>query len=177
MPEGFCEQCNGKCCTEFTVYVTHADIKRLVDATRRDPETFVTAYADDKRATYPLLKIGGYDVRLGLTYRDKRCNLLKVESDNRRRCTVQDQKPMVCRTYPFSLSDKGELVHVEPYKCPGPIWPESQEEHDRAIREVRQLHKEYQEYEAIVDQWRPLPDDKKTDLKTFLEFAFSRMKG
>lgn len=176
MPEGFCEQCNGKCCTEFTVYITHADIKRLVDHTGRDPTTFVTAYADDQKATYPIIRMGGYDVRLGLTYRDKKCTLLHVENDNRRRCTVQDHKPMVCRTYPFSVSDDGKLVHVEPYKCPGPIWPSTEQERAKAISEVRQLHREYNEYEAIVNAWNRLPEGKRTDLSSFIRFSFSHNK-
>lgn len=175
MPEGFCETCNGKCCTEFTVYVTHADVRRLLELTGWQVEQFVTTYSDDGKCNYPLVRFPEFNVRLGLTYTDKRCIFLKVEGD-RRRCTVQSHKPMVCRTYPFSVNDDGELVHVEPYKCPGPIWPKDETDRARAIMEVRALQAEYQEYESLVDMWNALPIERRTDLKAFLDFTFSNSR-
>jgi Fe-S-cluster containining protein len=113
MPEGFCAKCQGKCCTEFTVYVTHADIKRLLDYTKWDPETFITAYGDDGRCTYPLVRMKDFEVRLGLTHNDRKCVFMQI-IDGNNRCTVQAYKPMVCKTYPFSVTGSGKLVHVEP---------------------------------------------------------------
>jgi Fe-S-cluster containining protein len=170
MPEGFCEQCNGKCCTEFTVYVTHADVKRLIGHLKMPYETFITGYADDNRCTHPLIQLAEYDVRIGLSYVDKKCRLLNVEGD-RRRCTVQPAKPMVCRTYPFSIDSEGKLVHVEPYKCPGPVWPPDQAGTDKAVAEVRQLKKEYQEYAILVQQWNKLPKEQRTSLKAFFDYV------
>jgi len=172
MPEGFCEQCQGKCCTEFTVYITHYDIKRLLDFTKWDPESFVMAYADDGKCTYPTVKMQEYDVRLGLTHGNKRCVFMKTV-DEKNICTVQAYKPMVCRTYPFSVTQEGKLVHVEPYKCPGPVWPGSKEEEEKTIREVRQLHKEYDQYEALVKRWNSLTKERRTGLMAFLDFLIA----
>jgi Fe-S-cluster containining protein len=173
MPEGFCEQCNGKCCTEFTVYITHADAKRLMDHLKKPADAFITGYADDGKCTHPLIKLAEYDVRIGLSYVDKKCCLLNVVGD-RRRCTVQSAKPMVCRTYPFSISSDNQLVHVEPYKCPGPIWPPDQAGVEKSISEVKQLKREYKEYTDLVDQWNALPKEKRASLKAFLNFVIPR---
>jgi hypothetical protein len=154
VPEGFCEQCNGKCCTEFTVYVTHADVKRLMEHLKKPFDAFITGYADDARCTHPLIKLASYDVRIGLTYAEKKCCLLNVVED-RRRCTVQPAK----------------LVHVEPYKCPGPIWPPDQAGVDKSVAEVRQLKKEYQEYAILVQQWNKLPKEQRPNLKAFFDYV------
>ena len=173
MPEGFCEQSNGKCCTEFTVYVTHADVKRLADDLKRPIDSFITGYADDGRCTHPLIKLAEYDVRIGLTYADKKCCLLEVIGD-RRRCTVQSVKPMVCRTYPFAIDSEGTLVHVEPYKCPGPVWPSDDAGKVKAVSEVRQLKKEYADYATLVAKWNALPKDQRKSLKEFFNYVLPK---
>jgi Fe-S-cluster containining protein len=169
MPEGFCDKCNGKCCTELTIYVTHRDIQRLAKKVGTDPSNFLTLYTDEYKSNYPLVKIQGGEYVIGLTRPREQCVfLMNVGAVNR--CGVQDCKPMVCRVYPFNLSKDGLLVHSEPYKCPEKFWPETEEKRQEAIEEIRKFHNEYFEFREVVDTWNSEPKAQHAKLSKFVEF-------
>lgn len=172
MPEGFCDQCKGSCCTDFTVYLTHADIKRLLEGVNRDPKEFITPYSTDGTDIYPLIKtqeFGEFEIRLGLSRMEELCFFMKT-INGQKRCMIQSHKPMVCRTYPFSITEDGKLTHADPYICPGPVWPATDAEVEAALKEVRQLIKELEDYEVLVKKWNSLPEEERTDVLTFLKF-------
>ena len=175
MVHGFCEKCAGNCCTDFVVYVTHADIKRLKQFTKKVPERFVVPYLDDGRTPYPLVDLDDYgpNLRLGLIRNDDKCVFMDT-LNSQIRCTVHSHKPMVCRTYPFSFIESGELIHVEPYKCPKPILPVSPEEREQILLEINQLFNEFDGYEKLTKEWNSSLSNEKREFEILLNFLLQK---
>lgn len=175
MVQGFCEKCAGNCCTDFVVYVTHADIKRLKQFTKKAPERFVVPYSDDGRTPYPLVDLDDYgpNVRLGLIRNDDKCIFIDTVK-SQIRCTVHSHKPMVCRTYPFSIIESGELVPITPYKCPEPLLPVSPKEREKILLEIDQLFNEFDAYVKLVKDWNSSTSHRKKVFEILLKFLMQR---
>lgn len=93
-----------------------------------------------------------------------------LESDGTHtRCTIYGERPLICRTYPFSLglpgtgeSEAGAVAvsgRVRASECPG-LGAEISHERALAIAEIlkERAVRELQETIALRDQYRPRPD-------------------
>ncbi len=171
MPQGFCENCPGDCCSEFTVYLTHTDIKRITQFVRSAPESFVVPYLHNMPSPYPSVFLEDYGkyVRLGLIRNDEDCVFLD-SSNGRKKCLVHAYKPMVCITYPFSLNDSYELVPTKDYKCPMPWRSLSSVERQEVIQEINQFYTEFKEYKQLVKKWNSLSITKEKSFDVLLHF-------
>jgi Fe-S-cluster containining protein len=90
-----CLQC-GECCRSRNVPLTMGDIKRISE--HRDPQEFVIVFDERK------LVLDRREWDLG-------CIFLKDGL-----CTVQGEKPLVCRLYPVCISNKPLVEGGKPFR-------------------------------------------------------------
>lgn len=99
-----CASCKGRCCREYTVNVTLADIRRLAAGMAVHPGEFVTLKEKDDgdfrfRRDGPM-----YDLRLRHRPDTKGCVFLMEIAPGHARCGAYVHRPMVCATFPAALS-------------------------------------------------------------------------
>ena len=100
-----CTAC-GNCCRDLRVPLTHADLRRLVDATGKPAAEFVawlpSAAVDLTGEPGSLVVLDHEQSRalMTLAQRDGACASLGADE----RCTVYAARPASCRLYPFSPS-------------------------------------------------------------------------
>jgi Fe-S-cluster containining protein len=100
-----CTSC-GNCCRDLRVPLTHADLRRLVDATGRPASQFVawlpTAEVDltGEPGSLVLLDHEGGHTLMALAQREGACVFLGSDE----RCGVYAARPGNCRLYPFTAS-------------------------------------------------------------------------
>jgi Fe-S-cluster containining protein len=100
-----CTSC-GNCCRDLRVPLTHADLRRLVDATARPASEFVawlpTREVDltGEPGSLVLLDHEAGHVLMALAQREGACVFLGSDE----RCTVYRARPGNCRLYPFAAS-------------------------------------------------------------------------
>ncbi|MHA1310518.1 MAG: YkgJ family cysteine cluster protein [Candidatus Helarchaeota archaeon] len=127
--------CNGYCCTKYTVLITTEDIKRILENTPLKPTQFLTLYYVNEEILklFPKITLASEDIVLGLRQRpDGSCIFYLKELGL---CGIHLYKPMVCRTYPFTLNDKGQLIRLENI-CPGEWYPKNIEDLKDQIRQA-----------------------------------------
>jgi Fe-S-cluster containining protein len=111
-----CTDC-GNCCTETVVPVTTVDVLRVARATGLRPDKIVSFYApgsfvDGGRGLpFAALDVGPRVMGLAQTG-DRRCKFHRSD-----RCTVYDVRPVVCRTFPFSIDEEAGLRMNEGVDC------------------------------------------------------------
>lgn len=90
-----CLQC-GECCRSRNVPVTMEDIKRLSKV--KDPKEFLVIFDERK------LVLDRREWDAGCVFLDDQC------------CSVQKEKPVICRLYPVCVSDKRLIEGGEPVR-------------------------------------------------------------
>ncbi|MEI9950647.1 MAG: YkgJ family cysteine cluster protein [Pseudomonadota bacterium] len=100
-----CTAC-GNCCRDLRVPLTHADVRRLVDATGR-PASQIVAWLPTREVdligepgSLVLLDHAAGHALMALAQRDGACVFLGGDE----RCGVYPARPGNCRLYPFSAS-------------------------------------------------------------------------
>jgi len=78
------------CCRGRHVYLTLKDIKRLMEA-GEDPEEFLTISIEGSKVHF-VLSVREWD--LGCVFHDPETG----------KCRVHDERPLICRIYPFMIS-------------------------------------------------------------------------
>jgi Fe-S-cluster containining protein len=165
----YCVQhCTGFCCSEYTVLITAIDAKRILDTIPGlHAYQFLTFYDESVETLdfYPIIKIKGKGHVIGMIQDAKRktCPFHTALG----LCGIHDFSPMVCQTYPFSLTEDHEVTYLSKVKC-GNLFPPFNE--DRVKKVVLQSWKEIDEYKAMVKKWNEQhgADD---DFDDFLVYA------
>lgn len=117
-----CGGCHGRCCTEYVVSVTGADIWRISRARHLAPERFVQPDLEESptRAGF-LLEPGGPTFTVILQHqhlpRKHICGFLDGEG----RCSIYTDRPLACQTYPMELR-KGIAAPRDELLCPAGSW-------------------------------------------------------
>ncbi len=148
----YCVQhCTGFCCTEYTVLITAIDAKRILDSIPGlHVYQFLTFYDESVETLnfYPIIKIKGKGQVIGMVQdpKLKTCPFHTALG----LCGIHDFSPMVCQTYPFSLTEDHEVTYLSKVKC-GMLFPPFNEERIKKI--VLQSWKEIDEYKDIVNKW------------------------
>jgi Fe-S-cluster containining protein len=149
-----CNECHGRCCRKFVVFITAHDAARIVKAIpQMDSIQFLNPYPVEFDSIYPAFKLRSKDYLLGLDSKDgtmRDCKFL-VNVGHTRICGIHENRPMPCRTYPF-YAENGKLNTVEELACPRQWWPEGKER-EEYMDNIHQLRKELKEYEKIVEIW------------------------
>lgn len=104
-----CESCKGRCCIGESgyIWVTPEEITALAKGLNIERENFINNY---------LLKIGyRYSIKEIIFNDGFRCIFFDIEE---RKCSVYDNRPTQCRTFPFWEHFKNNIREVEE-ECPG----------------------------------------------------------
>lgn len=104
-----CEKCQGRCCIGESgcIWVNPQEILALANALHVEREEFINNY---------LIKIGyRYSIKEEIFNDGFRCVFFDVKE---RRCSVYENRPTQCRTFPFWEYFKNNISEVEE-ECPG----------------------------------------------------------
>lgn len=189
MMESSCLRC-GKCCTRFAVCITPFDIIRIMDATGKGPAGFVDSVPEPpaRERTEPAIMIDGEMSLLVLKRGDAGDCAPSVPGARRARsegeanvchfysqsgCRVYFGRPMLCRSYPFSVqcSVSGVLnfVDVRSRACERRWLPEGAEK-KQYLRDCVQYKDEVAAYKKIADEWNKAGGS----MGEFLTFAIQK---
>src|SRR5262245_48440738 len=113
-----CATCHGRCCREYRVEVTVADVRELADGTKLPPADFITLREGDKERRGFRLRKNGPPMELNLIRRAMTggCVFLLEISETQARCGVYKHRPMVCANFPTMLV-RGAIAVREEVTC------------------------------------------------------------
>lgn len=154
-----CMRC-GRCCTSFGVCVTPFDIIRLSKATGRNASDFVMAVEEppERERGEPAVLIRGMRSLIVLKWRSGRdCMFYDGKG-----CSIYNDRPMLCRTYPFILHG-GRLQSLRCRACPVPWKADKSYGFD-----LEKYESEVNAYRRIADKWNHTGGG---TLGQFLDFA------
>ncbi|WP_369199221.1 YkgJ family cysteine cluster protein [Streptomyces sp. PU-14G] len=99
-----CASCKGRCCREYTVNVTLADVRRLAAGMALHPREFVTL--KEKEDGDFRFRPGGplYDLRLRHRPVTQGCVFLMEIAPGHARCGAYVHRPRVCANFPAALT-------------------------------------------------------------------------
>jgi len=110
-------------------------------------------------------------VDLALKQKNGACEFLE-ETDEVFRCTVNDFKPGVCKSYPFEMKD-GKLSQMSDIMCPTD-WNLDEFE-KMMIPHLKEDKSEWEFYDELVKEWNLKYDGKKM-LPEFLKFMMDKVE-
>ena len=163
-----CISCHTNCCKEYTIFVNAHDVYRLVKGLGVSPETFLDIYGAKDFDLGIKVKEGLVD--LALKQKSNACTFL-VESGEFFRCTVNDFKPGVCKSYPFQVQD-GKLIQMSDKLCPTD-W-DTREFEKMMVSHLKKDEDEWKFYHDLVLEWNAKHWLKKP-LSQFLVFILDRV--
>jgi len=152
-----CTSC-GNCCRDLRVPLTHADLRRLVDASGETAAQIVTWLEPDavdmtgEPGSMVLLDHASRRALMTLAQRASACRFLGADE----RCGVYDARPGSCRLYPFepSFGRRGGLRRLR--LLPGSECEYARDGHNdpHALRMAdEQRWAEHRSYLAQVGTW------------------------
>jgi len=163
-----CISCHTNCCKEYTIFVNAHDVYRLATELGLDPENFLEIYGAKDFDLGVKVKEGLVD--LALKQKNGACTFL-VESGDIFRCTVNDFKPGVCKSYPFQMSD-GKLVQMSDKMCP--VDWDTKEFEAMMTTHLKKDEAEWKFYEDLILEWNKKQWIKKP-LSAFLKFILDKV--
>jgi Fe-S-cluster containining protein len=138
----------------YSVLVTDKDAIRVMNATKFHPSRFLELHSPEKerKGFYPKVCISNEWKVLGLKHNfyDLSCYFFMK---NAGMCGINKSKPLVCRTYPFSLEKEGDVFHMNGTICPYKWNPKKGKESKLVKKHILQLRKEREEYTKKVKYW------------------------
>jgi len=155
-----CASCNGKCCSKFVVSVTGFDIARLKQAVGKGFGSFLTNRCAEEvvfSMEQPFFLFGldgNLEERLLCLKKKKDGSCVFQNRDGR--CGIHEKAPVVCRAYPFVLSEIGggqeQIDYVDCFVCPR-HWNKTEREAGRFEEIGKRLRYEFSKNGAIVRKW------------------------
>lgn len=168
-PKFPCVSCHTDCCKEYTIFVNAHDVYRLSIGLNLKPESFLELIG---AKDYPLgIKVTEGLVDLALKQKNGGCEFLE-ETDEVFRCTVNDFKPGVCKSYPFEMKN-GMLSQMSEIMCPTD-WDLAGFK-EMMIPHLKKDESEWKFYDQLVKEWN-LKYDGKKPLTEFLKFMLDKVK-
>jgi len=163
-----CDTCETNCCKEYTIFVNAHDIYRLSIGLNKTPESFLELYGAKDYDLGINVQEGLLD--LALKQKDGACMFLE-ESKDIFRCTVNEIKPSVCKSYPFGFKN-GKLIQMDDIMCPTD-WDTGAFESMMSVH-LKKDKDEWQFYDELVLEWNESHGEKKP-LAEFLKFMMNRV--
>ena len=165
-----CDTCDTNCCKEYTIFVNAHDIYRLSTGLGLDPMSFLEIWG---AKDYDL----GIDVEeglldLALKQKDGQCMFLE-ESKDIFRCTVNDIKPSVCKSYPFQMKN-GQLIQMSSKMCP--VDWDAKEFEAMMKTHLKKDEDEWKFYGNLVLEWNAKHSVRRS-LSSFLKFMMDRVSS
>ena len=163
-----CDSCHTNCCKEYVIFVNAHDIYRLSFELGLAPESFLEIYG---AKDYDLgIKVEEGLIDLALKQKDDKCMFLE-ESKDIFRCTVNDFKPSVCKSYPFQMKN-GKLIQMSDKMCP--VEWNTKEFEAMMSTHLKKDEDEWKFYDELVLEWNAKHCTKKP-LSAFLKFMLDRV--
>jgi len=163
-----CISCHTNCCKEYVIFVNAHDIYRLSVGLGLAPESFLEIYGAKDYDLGIMVREGLLD--LALKQRDGGCMFLEGSKDAFR-CTVNDFKPSVCKSYPFQMKG-GKLTQMGGNMCP--VEWNAREFEDMMSIHLKKDKDEWRFYDELVLEWNAAHWIKKP-LSAFLKFMMDRV--
>jgi hypothetical protein len=150
------------------IFVNAHDIYRLSTELGSTPESFLEIYG---AKDYDLgIKVKEGLVDLALKQKDGGCMFLE-ESKDIFRCTVNDFKPSMCKSYPFQMKN-GKLIQMSNKMCP--VEWDTKEFEAMMSTHLKKDEDEWKFYDELVLEWNAKHYTKKP-LSAFLKFMLDRV--
>ena len=163
-----CDSCHTNCCKEYVIFVNAHDVYRLSVQLKMNPEQFLEIYG---AKDYDLgIRVDEGLLDLALKQKNEQCMFLE-ESGDVFRCTVNDFKPSVCKSYPFQIK-KGKLIQMSEKMCPVE-WDTVEFETMMSIH-LKKDEEEWKFYDKLVLEWNAKNQIKKP-LSAFLKFMLDKV--
>ena len=163
-----CISCHTNCCKEYVIFVNAHDIYRLSVGLGLNPGSFLEIYGAKDYDLGIKVKEGLLD--LALKQKDSGCMFLE-ESKDVFRCTVNDFKPSVCKSYPFQIKN-GKLIQMSDKMCP--VDWDTKEFEAMMSTHLKKDEDEWKFYDELVLEWNAKHGIKKP-LSEFLKFMLDRV--
>jgi Fe-S-cluster containining protein len=118
-----CASCKGRCCREYRVTVTVADVRGLAAGTALRPKDFVQLRELEENKQGFRLQPGGRPHELMLVRRTPTgaCVFLMELAPDVARCGIYSHRPQVCRNFPTTLAGAAVAVRGDT-KCGPNAW-------------------------------------------------------
>ena len=145
------------------IFVNAHDIYRLSVGLGISPENFLEIYGAKDYDLGIKVKEGLLD--LALKQKDGVCIFFE-ESKDVFRCTVNDFKPSVCKSYPFEMKN-GKLTQMSDKMCP--VEWDTMEFEEMMTSHLKKDVSEWKFYDELVKEWNEKHWIKKP-LSAFLKF-------
>ena len=165
-----CVSCHTYCCKEYVIFVNAHDVYRLSVGLGVSPENFLEIYGAKDYSLGIEVKEGLID--LALKQKKGACEFLE-ETGDVFRCTVNDFKPDVCKSYPFQMKN-GKLIQMNNIMCPVD-WDVSEFE-KMMVAHLKKDESEWKFYEELVKEWNTKNGEKKS-LSVFLKFMLDKVES
>ena len=165
-----CISCHTNCCKEYTIFVNAHDIYRLVTNLGIKPQSFLEIYGAKDFDLGIKVKEGLVDLALKQQY--GACMFL-VESKDVFRCTVNEFKPGVCKSYPFQMRN-GKLIQMDDKMCP--VDWDAKEFEAMMITHLKKDESEWKFYDDLIVEWNSKHWIKKP-LAAFLQFILDKVES
>ena len=164
-----CVSCHTECCKEYVIFVNAHDVHRLSVGLGMSPETFLEIYGAKDYSLGIRVKEGLID--LALKQKNDACKFLE-ETEDVFRCTVNDFKPGVCKSYPFEMKN-GKLKQRSSMMCP--VDWDLLEFENMMKTHLKKDESEWKFYDALVKDWNANHGAKKS-LSDFLKFMLDEVE-
>ena len=163
-----CDTCDTNCCKEYVIFVNAHDVYRLSKGLGVAPISFLEIHGAKDFDLGIDVDEGLLD--LALKQKDSQCMFLE-ESKDIFRCTVNDIKPSVCKSYPFQMKDK-KLVQMNSKMCP--VDWDTEKFESMMTTHLKKDEDEWKFYENLILEWNSKHLTKKP-LSSFLKFMTDRV--
>ncbi len=165
-----CVTCHTDCCKEYVIFVNAHDVYRLSVGLGLAPENFLEIYGAKDYSLGIKVKEGLID--LALKQKNGGCEFLE-ETKDVFRCTVNDFKPGVCKSYPFAIKN-GKLIQMSNIMCP--VDWELAEFEKMMITHLKKDENEWRFYDKLVKEWNTKYSHRKP-LSEFLKFMLDKVES
>ena len=168
LPKFPCVDCHTDCCKEYKIFVNSHDVNLLSNGLNCKPETFLELIG---AKDYSLgIKVEEGLVDLALKQKNNACKFLE-ETDDVFRCTVNDFKPGVCKSYPFEMKN-GKLSQMSDIMCPTD-WDLIGFK-EMMIPHLQKDESEWKFYDQLVKEWNSKHEGE--SLSIFLKFMLNQVE-
>jgi Fe-S-cluster containining protein len=151
------------------IFVNAHDVYRLSTGLGMVPKKFLEIYGAKDYSLGISVKEGLVD--LALKQKNGGCEFLE-ETKDVFRCIVNDFKPGVCKSYPFSMKN-GKLIQMDNIMCPVD-WDLAEFE-KMMVRHLKKDESEWKFYDELVKEWNTKYGTKKS-LSAFLKFMLDKVE-
>lgn len=169
-----CITCAGRCCREYRVQITAADVRTLADGMALHPRDFVRLSEREAGKSGFRLAPGAPTNDLYLIRHQKTggCVFLMEIAPGIARCGSYASRPLVCRNFPTALK-RGAVAVREDVKCGPGSWNLAAMDVTTYRRDLVKSDAAWTEHWKLVERWNQAIDDESrlaspTDLFDFL---------